>query len=227
MLGRAKNYLVALLVTLFYWAYSRLWRVRWVNEPTGKGPRLYAHWHGDELLLVGACAWRGRMAVMSSWSRDGLIMKRVLQWLGYRVVRGSSSRGGGAGLKGLIDAVRKEGFDASLAVDGPRGPRFRVKRGIIMLARETGCDIVPGAASSSRRFVFNNAWNRCYLPLPLSRCVVICGEPLRVPPGATDEEMESLRVELERRLSELKTEAESRFLTGPQLTDHAPAPAHD
>jgi len=56
-------------------------------------PCLFAHWHGDELVLVGYYAHR-RLAVLSSLSKDGSLMARVLELLGYQVFRGSSSRGG-------------------------------------------------------------------------------------------------------------------------------------
>ncbi len=101
------------------------------------------HWHGDELLLVSAFAGK-KIAVMSSWSRDGTLMTLVLRWLGYKVSRGSSNKGGCAGLKGLVDAM-KGGGAASLAVDGPRGPLHRVKPGVLKLAQLTGCPIVPVA----------------------------------------------------------------------------------
>ena len=204
----------ALLLTLLaaiYWIYSKFWRLEHINEPARGVPRLWAHWHGDELLLVMAFAGKG-MAVMSSHSKDGGRMKRVLEFLGYHVVRGSSSRGGAGGLKGLIDAVRKEGRDASLAVDGPRGPLHVVKPGIVKLAQETGRELVPGAAAASRRFSFKKSWNQCYVPLPFSRCVVVYGDPIHVPATASEEEREAIRLQLEKTLTLLKAEAEN-YLT--------------
>ena len=139
----------------------------------------------------------------------------MLTWLGFKVVRGSSTRGGAGGLKGLIDAVAREGWNASLAVDGPRGPIYKVKPGVLKLAQQTQCVLVPGAAAASRRFVFKKAWNRCYLPLPFSRCVIVYGEPIIVPQNITDEEFESMRVRLETTLLALKAEAESHFQRKP------------
>lgn len=229
MLRRRLEVLALFPVVVFYWIYSRLWRVTHVRYPSQQGekrPRIWAHYHGDELLLVGRYAFRG-LSVMASRSRDGELMGRALQWLGYRVVRGSSSRGGAGGLKGLIDCVLKEGRDADLAVDGPRGPVYRVKPGVLLLAQATGAMLVPGAAAASRRFVFKKAWNRCYFPLPFSRCVIVYGEPFRVPKDLTDAEFEALRLDLEARLLELKREAEGRFartveVPGPTLLSMKP-----
>lgn len=209
------------LIAGFYWLYSHLWRLKefghFPNKIPGEG-RLYAHWHGDELVLIRISAFR-RMAIMASTSRDGELMRRILLHLGFRVVRGSSTRGGAAGLKGLIDYVRKEKVNASLAVDGPRGPIYRVKPGILKLAQETGLPIIPGASAAKHRFLFKKAWNRCYLPLPFSKVVVLYGSPIHVPENLSDSELEQKRLEVELRLTELKAQAEAHFekISNPEL----------
>ncbi len=183
------------------------WRVRQVGPPQTPGPHLYAHWHGDELLLVPVFARRG-LAVMSSRSRDGEAMALLLQRLGYRVVRGSSSRGGAGGLKGLIDLVRHEKRSAAIAVDGPRGPVFKVKPGILLLAQSTGLPIIPAGISASRKWMIRGAWNQGYFPKPFARCVVVYGEPIHVPSGANENALEVLRKELEARLISLRIKAD-------------------
>lgn len=199
-------------VTALYWLYSRTWRIRRFDVPEGFGkePTIYAHWHGDELMLVGAFAGQG-MAVMTSWSRDGSLMTRVLTKLGYRVSRGSSSKGGGSGLKGMVDAV-KEGADAALAVDGPRGPIYEVKPGILKLAQITGAAIMPGGCAARRRHIFKKAWNKCFLPLPFSRCAIVYGRPMRVPLDATDKDLEILRRDLQEQLVSLSATARQRVM---------------
>ena len=192
-----------------YWAWSRTWRVRRLHPPAGlpTGAYLLAHWHGDELVLVATEAFRGT-AVLSSKSRDGERMAAVLRTLRYHVLRCSSSRGGVGGLKGLIDAVRRQGRVAALAVDGPKGPIYDAKPGIVKLAEQTGKPIVPIAAAASRRFVFSKAWNRCYVPFPFSECVVALGEPISVPRSSSDEALEQCRQRLNEALSGLRRQAE-------------------
>jgi len=212
MFKRFADFTLIAALAGFYWIYSRLWIVEHRNKPKdiGASRHVYAHWHGDELLLVGSFA-QSRMAVMVSRSRDGERMKRLLEWFGYHVVRGSSSRGGVGGLKGLIDAVNDGGLNASLAVDGPRGPIYQVKSGVLKLAQQTGIPLIPGAASARRRIIFKKAWNQCYLPLPFSKCVIVYGEPVTVPPNLSDNDFEALRLKIEAQLVSLKVEAESVF----------------
>jgi lysophospholipid acyltransferase (LPLAT)-like uncharacterized protein len=217
MIEKIKVILLSSTIAITYWILSRFWFVTEQGTvPEAKGPaskdspRIYAHWHTDELLLIYVCIFR-KMAIMASRSKDGELMKRTLELFGFRVVRGSSTRGGAAGLKGLIDVVNKEKRHASLAVDGPRGPIYQVKPGILKLAQETGLPIIPGVASASRRFVFKNAWNRCYLPLPFSRCTVLYGAPIYVAPDLSWDALEKIRRELEVSLSQLKDRVESLY----------------
>lgn len=213
MIHRIKTLFASLFVAGFYWLLSRTWRLTEMGLPLGpsaRNPKLYAHWHGDELLLV-AVSIQKHMAIMASRSSDGELMKRVLNYLGYKVVRGSSSRGGAGGLKGLIDLMKTGKYHSSLAVDGPRGPIYQVKPGILKLAQETGLPIIPAAAWASSKFVFKKSWNQCYLPMPFSKCVVWYGDPMLVPADVTAEEFEKLRVTLEHRMKALKKEVEDHF----------------
>ncbi len=188
-----------------------LWRVTCHNQPADAvGPHLYAHWHGDELLLVPVFSGRG-YGVMASRSRDGEVMAKLLGRLGYFVVRGSSSRGGAGGLKGLIDAVRLERRSAAVAVDGPRGPVFEVKPGILLLAQSTGLPIIPAAGVASREWKIKGAWNKGFYPKPLARCVVLFGEPFFVPAETSDTERKKLQLELGTRLIELKAQARKKL----------------
>lgn len=178
--------LLPYLLAPIIWLFSRTWRIhesgpaevlaRFVNRRGPSDPCLYAHWHGDELVLVPYYSYR-KLAVLSSLSKDGTLMARTLELLGYQVFRGSSSKGGARGLIGLIRAV-KEGSQAALAVDGPRGPIYEVKPGIVELANRTGMPIVPLRCRASRAWYIPRAWNHSYVPKLFARVEVEYGEPL-------------------------------------------------
>ena len=105
------------------------------------------------------------------------MMARGARFLGYHVVRGSSSRGAVAGMMALIKAGR-QGFHASLAVDGPQGPRQVCKPGIVRLTQKAGVPLLPTGVAVSRAYVFEKAWNKTFLPLPFSRQVFFFDQPL-------------------------------------------------
>lgn len=183
-------------------------RLKHVNPPQIAGRCVFAHWHGDELVLVGAFAYRN-LGILSSASRDGEIMARVLKGLGYRVVRGSSSRRAVSGFLSLVDLMEEPDSAAAVAVDGPRGPRHRVKMGVVKLAQLTGATIVPGTCRVSHAIHFRRSWNQAYLPIPFATGEIFYGRPMTISSSASDEEVSEARVQLEKELLDLSRLAQA------------------
>lgn len=187
-------------------------RVRLVNvdEVFGRWARgervILAFWHNRVVMMPLQCRGR-KVCIMNSQHRDGEIATRALAHWGIRSVRGSATRGGVGGFLRLVDAYR-DGFDLAVVPDGPRGPRCRVKPGVLYLAKATGARIVPVsyAAGWKRRL---RSWDRLVVPLPFSRVVYVAGDPLTVPRDAGEPEIEHLRVELEGRLNRATADAEA------------------
>ncbi len=146
-------------------------------------PLALAFWHGQQLALLRWACTR-RMVALVSRSKDGELVARALGVLGVGSARGSSSRGGTAGLKAVVRALRG-GFDAAFAVDGPRGPARVVRTegagvGVVQAARLGRAVVVPMAAACRRRHVVRRAWDGFELPLPFTRVVVVLGAPIDV-----------------------------------------------
>ena len=183
---------------------ARLWvgtlRFDWQGPKIPSGSVIVFH-HGDQLALIGARP-QGRLVVAVSSSRDGALQTRVLGVFGLEVVRGSSSRNGVRALKGLGRAIL-DGASVLIAVDGPRGPHGQVKPGALFLARRLSVPIFALAASA-RGHRLGRAWDRFLLPLPFSRVVVVCGEPIRV--GRTEPMAEAI-VRVEHALADLSKAA--------------------
>ena len=110
-------------------------------------------------------------------------------------------------LAAWCDAYR-DGHDLAVVPDGPRGPRYVVKAGVIHLARATGAPIFPVTYAATRQRQLRS-WDRLIIPLPFARVTYVAGEPLRVPRHATDAEVETLRQELETRLNRITEHAEA------------------
>lgn len=170
-----------------------------------RGAILVAVWHGDHFPVLYVYRGLGGY-VITSQSADGQILTNILTNLGYRCVRGSSTRGGARALVDLARRVR-EGGDAAIAVDGPRGPRRVAKPGIVLLAKMSGCPIVPAGAACDRYWQFRS-WDRYRIPKPWARAVILPGEPIRVPPDADDAMIEAKRRELEQALNAIQERAE-------------------
>lgn len=158
------------------------------------GPVIFAVWHGRMLPFAFTHRAR-RIHVLASEHHDGELLGRTIRYLGFGRVRGSSTRGGTKALMALTEANRA-GHDVGLTVDGPRGPRFEVKPGVVEVAKLTGAPIVPIAAGSRRHRTFAS-WDGFELPLPFTRVVVSYGAPVVVPGDADRDTLEAKRREVE------------------------------
>ena len=172
------------------------------------GPVILCLWHNR--LALGLPFYRSffltahphrRVAVLVSASRDGALLARLFEHHGVQPVRGSSSRRGAQALRELTDWAGK-GYDLAITPDGPRGPKYVVQEGVIMLAQITGLPIVPFSGQIHSKKILGS-WDGFQLPFPFSRCDVHVGEFLRVPREADDEEREAARQTLERRMLDL------------------------
>jgi lysophospholipid acyltransferase (LPLAT)-like uncharacterized protein len=154
---------------------------RWaVGEPS-----IVAFWH-ESLPATLPIIWlqgkrNGRVkpaVVLASAHRDGRLIGNAAGYFGIGLVLGSSTRGGAAGLRGLVRAMQR-GADAGITPDGPRGPRRVAAAGLAQLAALTAAPILPVAAWT-RWAVTLNSWDRMRLPLPFGRGRLVCGEMIIV-----------------------------------------------
>jgi lysophospholipid acyltransferase (LPLAT)-like uncharacterized protein len=176
-----RRHVLPWLVWFFYRLWTWTWRIECIEpeslkESKARGERLiFAHWHGDELCIVPMVT-EYKIATMTSTSKDGQLIDFVIRRLGGATSHGSSTRGGVGALKGLVRLIN-EGFRASMAVDGPKGPLHKVKPGVFELSRLAKARIVPVGAATSRAIVFEKSWNKARLPKPFARVAIIFGEP--------------------------------------------------
>ncbi|MEM7645354.1 MAG: lysophospholipid acyltransferase family protein [Pseudomonadota bacterium] len=169
---------------------------------------IVAHWHGDELGILHLLK-PYHVACIISTSKDGDLMNRAVQLLGAETVRGSSTRGGTQALKGMI-RLKKRGRRPSVAVDGPKGPIYKVKPGIFQISRLTQLPILPIAFHSNRTFIFEKSWNKSQLPLPFAKVTIQWGEKMDTVSKDSDARAQDLALELEDRIHHAKKRAAER-----------------
>ncbi len=121
------------------------------------------------------------MAGLTSRHTDGSIVSEVMAALDIKPVRGSTRRGGASALAELIDTLKD--YDVAITPDGPRGPRRRLKDGIVFLASVTGVPIVPVTFSCASAWRPQGRWTDMTVPKPLTRAWLLTGVPLEVPAG--------------------------------------------
>ena len=174
----------------------------------GGVPFVWALWHGRQFLLYRYDPGQP-LTIITSPSRDGRLQAAVVRRFGMQTVEGSSSRGGAKALVGIIRAVRA-GRRGCIAVDGPRGPAYSVKAGVLLVAQKTGGVVLPLVASA-RRGLRLRSWDRFFIPMPFTRAVVIVGQPVQVPPELDHAGLEPLRARLEADMQAMTAEADAYF----------------
>lgn len=203
-----KRLFLSILVFVFYRVLSWTWRIR-IQEPESLKNQLkenkaviLAHWHGDELALMPTVK-RYKIATIASQSKDGELMSNVLRWMGARTSRGSSTRGGVQALKGLLRLL-KEGGNCSFAVDGPKGPIYKVKPGVFELSRLIHGPIYAAGVYCDRAIYFPKSWNKTYLPKPFAKIEISWFGPVNEIQKDQDPRNPDLALELENLLHHSK-----------------------
>lgn len=141
---------------------------------------ILAFWHDQLLLMVKGYRGPGAKILISA-SKDGELIARTMRYFGQGAVRGSSTRGGRAAFKAMLE-LAKEPFDLVFTPDGPKGPRHTIKEGVVQLARLTGRPVIPMAFTCSRGHRFAS-WDRFLLPFPFSRGVFSFGPAVHYDAG--------------------------------------------
>jgi hypothetical protein len=118
----------------------------------GGQPVIIAFWHDQQLMMP--LFYQGpRASALISRHRDGELIARIAARFGFEAVRGSTTRGGAAALRRLIELGRT-GRDLIVTPDGPKGPRHVAKQGAVIVAQATGLPIMPVALAYSKKNSF-------------------------------------------------------------------------
>ena len=170
------------------------------------GRELFALCERDALLLAGISTYTPFTALVTL-GRDGDWAAALLRRLGFDAVRGSSLRGGSRAVSELVRALRSTGRPAAIVVDGPLGPAGKAKAGTVVVGMRTHRPIRALGVAARREIVFRRTWSRIFLPLPFTRVVIACDDPLPVPTSAGPGQVAALAEELSRRLAFMRRRA--------------------
>lgn len=208
--GRALVWLIAQVVGRLLWLLFRTCRVTQLNQdywdtyyrPGQNG--ILITWHRAAIFCL-AHFGHYRPAVMISRSNDGEILARFLEVMGGVPVRGSSSAGGMAGLREMARYLQSgtRRYAATVA-DGPRGPRYVAKDGLIRLSSHTGLPLAPLMWSADRCWVLKNTWDKTAIPKPLAKVVIAIGPPRSYLPNLSAADLEAARLQLQTEMLAMK-----------------------
>ncbi len=138
-------------------------------------PAAFVIWHNRLFIsseYVRRYRTRRRLYVLVSASKDGAWSAAFQRMIGLVPVRGSSNNHGREAGKTLIEVLRA-GHDIGLTPDGPRGPLYEVKPGVLIMTRRTHSPMVLLGVEFTRAWRLKS-WDRFCIPLPFSRVIMRC-----------------------------------------------------
>jgi lysophospholipid acyltransferase (LPLAT)-like uncharacterized protein len=197
------------------WAWSRVVRVigaEHIAAALARAPSFIpVYWHQHQVFCVKHLLGQRRaglkLGFLISPSVDGEIGAMAVRKLGGEVIRGSSSHTGARALRDYYQALAHDGVSPAITPDGPRGPPWKFKPGAVLLAQLSGRPMIPLSYAASRAWKIK--WDRFVIPWPLSRIVIVVGEPVYVPKGLDSAGLERIQTEMESRLRSAFEEARS------------------
>lgn len=116
-------------------------------------------------------------------------MAHIAESFGYKAVRGSSSRNGTKAVLEIKKLMLEEGWHGAVAVDGPKGPKYKMKHGALFLAKNTDGVMMPVIfdCTSFKRFA---SWDGFILPYPFAKINIHYCDPVFVSNKTDHESME-------------------------------------
>lgn len=156
------------------WRYEEVNAAPWRALRTSGQAFIFTLWHGH--LLAQTWLRRGEgITTMISEHSDGEIIARLVESWGYRTVRGSTSRGAGRALLGMVRDLQA-GREFAITPDGPRGPAGVAQGGVLLASARAAAPIVPMRSEVSSAWRLGS-WDRFMVPKPFARVRVTYGDP--------------------------------------------------
>ncbi|MEQ8659023.1 MAG: hypothetical protein RIC24_17090 [Hyphomicrobiales bacterium] len=203
LVGKIGALLLNLLALTWRSDASQLARV---DEQIASGvPVVAVFWHSSYLSLFALA--RGRpVTVFTSQSFRGKIIASICHAFGYAPSLLPPGRQGYHHMRKVLRDKRhdiEQSVLVGIAVDGPLGPRHRVKPGALHIAARMGALVMPIQVTSHPNWTIRRRWDRFKIPLPFARVILRVGPPIRVREtfGSDQEEVVELRQRVHDRLN--------------------------
>ncbi|MDG2306081.1 MAG: DUF374 domain-containing protein [Candidatus Binatia bacterium] len=211
--------IVAIVVPYIYMAYMRfVWLTSRVegrefvelNEWAVKHKGVICLlWHEEVFTVAYGYYYLGiRIHTLASVGDSGELIARMLKLCKAVVFRGGSTSGQARRREGVLeDLIRhmktNEPVTLGLTVDGSKGPRYRMKMGGPVVARDSDRPIALVRTWYKRCWRLPT-WDRMAVPLPFNRIRYYLRGPYFAPETAqTQEGLEAFRIQLENELNDL------------------------
>lgn len=179
------------LMRLIYWSCSK--SITGLDQfllTASKNPCILMLWH-NRLTMTAEILYKNAphfiYAAFISNSRDGEPLAILAESYTFgRVLRVPHNLRHGA-LNTMIKHLKEKQEVVLITPDGPRGPRYEIKPGIVMAAQESGAYIVPFSWEASKCWRLKT-WDGMIIPKPFSKITITLGAPIKIDKEMPQEE---------------------------------------
>lgn len=182
------SYFVALILFIYVHIVHFTSKIKIVGQEHLDAERnyIFCFWH-TFMPLYGAVFLKNRSEV---WMQHPFwFMKSIHLFLRFtgvkKIILGSTGHYGQEAADGLVEYLKK-GYSTVLLPDGPSGPAFVAKRGMLHISLQSQVPIVPIQFKASK-FFESHGWDRKKWPTPLSTINVQFGKAIFISEGNFDE----------------------------------------
>lgn len=162
---------------------SLTWRVKIIGLDKldkNKNKYIFSFWHNRLIVPTVYMKDFGKCVALVSPSKDGELIGIPLRKFGFTLIRGSSDKKATSSVRELLRALKK-GYNIGTPVDGPKGPIYEVKHGLVFIAQKTQNYVVPFGGAYSKFWTFSKTWDKFMLPKPFAKIVFVVGDPYQIP----------------------------------------------
>lgn len=143
-------------------------------------------WH-NRLVLAPALLYKFcrnfRFGVLVSQSRDGEIISSIVN--SYKIAQSIRVKHDSKieALNRSIEFLNDKKGILVVTPDGPRGPRYKTKKGIAFIAKNSNANLIP-MSWSANKFWKLKSWDQLIIPKPFSKIVLTFGDPFSIKPDS-------------------------------------------
>ena len=124
-------------------------------------------WHSKLLMTVFCWKYKNNFKMLISSHRDGRIISNAVSHFGIQTITGSSRRNMISSLKEIITQLKQKQV-VGITPDGPKGPREKIKDGLISLIKKTDAVIIPLSYSAKIKIRLGT-WDKFLLIFPFNK----------------------------------------------------------
>ncbi|MGI9301638.1 MAG: lysophospholipid acyltransferase family protein [Gammaproteobacteria bacterium] len=175
-------------------------------------PFIPCYWHQRQVFcvryLLDQRAKGLNLGYLISPSADGDMASRMFGDIGVHIIRGSATRGGAQALREIYTMIKTHKVSPIVTPDGPNGPIFEFKQGVVMLSQLAGAPMLPIAYGANRYWQVKS-WDRFVVPKPFARITISIGPPQSVDRRLAVGDLSAVCGQMAKSLNELVAGAEA------------------